>query len=530
MTKSNHHPTPKLSPNENKYISISVGNTNLRWALQDIRDESLEAQYHWSTPHIQQQDLDHTLQQKDALCQLLVSHLPEDTRMFIFGAGSKIDGRGSENEEMAISQRDSRGYSVSVYVVSSNPSQTERVEKLFSCIPSTVYVMEPNDFFSVKKGRYEGMGIDRLAALRGAMAKYGPPSLVFDGGTAFTYTAVNEKECIIGGGITPGLQMRLNALSQKCETLPRLHIQKEAFEELEKLRKNPTRKISHFANNTRDAIIHGMMCELHSSIKEIIHVWIDQTKGIGDKSSTMKRKQTSILNNDRYVIFTGGSGEFLEKLVQPRHELVQSSTTSKNYSGELYEYQTEYCIDLIHIGVNWYLKTDSSEGSMSRNGKAKKLHVNSLVVDPVTFLNKRVAGYFAAYPDQLFRATVKSFRSGKEEDPLFHIVYDDGDEEEVYYMDENSVEGRDLKTLLATFEKYGEEEIDPGKDPLSFISRRFAKNFGGGVCFGTVKSYDDEEKFWKVMYDDGDFDENDKEELLDGLKLYKENLIQDPKY
>ena len=56
------------------------------------------------------------------------------------------------------------------------------------------------------------------------------------------------------------------------------------------------------------------------------------------------------------------------------------------------------------------------------------------------------------------------------------------------------------------------------------------KKFGGGFYFGAVKSYDQEEKLWKVVYDDGDSDENDKEELLNGLKLYNEKKIQDPKY
>jgi hypothetical protein len=180
--------------------------------------------------------------------------------------------------------------------------------------------------------------------------------------------------------------------------------------------------------------------------------------------------------------------------------------------------------------VNWYLKTDSSAEKMSRDGKTKKLQVNSLVIDPVTFINKRVAGYFSAFPNQLFRGTVTSFRSSQDEEPLFHITYDDGDEEEVFYIDKNAIEGRDLKTLLATFEKYGEDEIDPGTDPLSFISRRFAKQFGAGFYFGTVTSYDEEEKLWKVMYDDGDLDENDTDELLIGLKLYNEKKIQDPKY
>lgn len=78
---------------------------------------------------------------------------------------------------------------------------------------------------------------------------------------------------------------------------------------------------------------------------------------------------------------------------------------------------------------------------------------------PEQYIKKRVVGLFRKYPHQIFRGTVSSYRICNERlEPLFFIKYDDDDDEEVYYHDDNADEGRDLKTLLSLFDKYGEDE------------------------------------------------------------------------
>lgn len=527
-----YKPTPKVSREEYKFISISVGNTNLRWALQDTRDDNLEAQYLWTTPHIQHQVLLEACENDDnsGLSELFVRFLPEDAKMLFYGGGPKSDG--SESQDKAIQQRDLRGYDVSVYLVSSNPTQTEFVKKLVSCTPSKVHVMQPDDFFSVEEGRYPGMGIDRLAALRGAMAKCGVPAMVFDGGTSFTYAAVDQNGHIMGGGITAGLQMRLDALSHNCENLPSLDINVEAIEEFEKLKKSPSSKVSCFARSTRDAIIHGMMFELYSSMKEIIRQWINQSTKEGSQNSKKGKKRGNVtallnqysLNQFHSVFFTGGSGELLERLVRPGYELVEGS--SNNLCSKNFYYETTYVHDLIHIGVSWYIRSGASI-----NDAKQKNQDPTVLFNPQQYVNKRVAGFFSGFQDQIFRGTVSSYTiCDDRKEPIYLITYDDGDQEEMYYQDNNAIEGRDLKTLLSVFDKYGEEEPDPMTEPLLFINRRFAKKFFGCIHFGSIASYDITTKYWKVIYDDSDSDENDKDELLEGLKLYNEVKPQDPKF
>lgn len=57
---------------------------------------------------------------------------------------------------------------LSVYLVSSNRDQIGMLSKLLGCIPSRIFRMKGEDFFTSKEGRYPTMGVDRLATLRGA--------------------------------------------------------------------------------------------------------------------------------------------------------------------------------------------------------------------------------------------------------------------------------------------------------------------------------------------------------------------------
>ena len=64
------------------------------------------------------------------------------------------------------------------------------------------------------------VGADRIANAAGALAKYKPPLLIVDFGTAITVDAVSAKSEYLGGAIVPGLRLSLNALHQKAARLP----------------------------------------------------------------------------------------------------------------------------------------------------------------------------------------------------------------------------------------------------------------------------------------------------------------------
>ena len=65
------------------------------------------------------------------------------------------------------------------------------------------------------------LGADRLALVAGAVFVFSnKPVLIIDVGTCITFDFVDSKTKHLGGSISPGLQMRLNALSNQTSALP----------------------------------------------------------------------------------------------------------------------------------------------------------------------------------------------------------------------------------------------------------------------------------------------------------------------
>ncbi|KAI2512714.1 CAS/CSE protein [Fragilaria crotonensis] len=70
-------------------------------------------------------------------------------------------------------------------------------------------------------------------------------------------------------------------------------------------------------------------------------------------------------------------------------------------------------------------------------------------------------------------------------------------------------------------------DSDLSMDPSQVINRRVAKYFDGQIYFGTVRSFDPSEGFWKIDYDDGDEEEFDTNELQVHLRLRESNEDMD---
>lgn len=66
------------------------------------------------------------------------------------------------------------------------------------------------------------VGMDRLVNAWAAWQRFKRPCVVVDFGTATTFDVVNGKGAYVGGLITPGIQLTLNALAEKTALLPRI--------------------------------------------------------------------------------------------------------------------------------------------------------------------------------------------------------------------------------------------------------------------------------------------------------------------
>jgi len=129
------------------------------------------------------------------------------------------------------------------------------------------------------------LGLDRMALSAGAWAEFPNRNiLVIDAGSCITYDFVNEKGEYLGGGISPGLQLRLNSLHDYTANLP-----------LVDLKENPPL----IGSSTEDSILSG-----------IVHGTLAEITGIID----LYKKEFK----DIQVIFSGGNVKFFESKLKDR--------------------------------------------------------------------------------------------------------------------------------------------------------------------------------------------------------------------
>ena len=135
------------------------------------------------------------------------------------------------------------------------------------------------------------LGPDRLAAAVGAYAGHGgQPLLVVDAGTAITFDTVTASGAYLGGTISPGLQMRFEALHQYAEHLPLL---------------TPGEQEGLVGRTTAEAIVlgvqNGILAEIDYYVREFGSIFGKPTVVLtgGDMFFLLNR-----LNNmAKYIIF-----------------------------------------------------------------------------------------------------------------------------------------------------------------------------------------------------------------------------------
>ena len=232
------------------------------------------------------------------------------------------------------------------------------------------------------------MGVDRAAALYGAKVYYGSPVLVIDGGTAMTYSALDSRENIIGGGIgvrfysfisrfyfdfvfllsyfffvlvlfsisihKPGLAAKLKSLSDYTGTLPEINHQmfKSIVEEAMKSKK----PIPFFAKDTETAIITSVCGELACQLRNIVKQFVTlTTKEIGTEGRKLP------------VIITGGDGKFLLDLLN--NETSGIVSTEPGVSSLPKNVDVKGITNIVHYALGDLLHKKSSEKLMTPDEK-----------------------------------------------------------------------------------------------------------------------------------------------------------------
>ena len=107
----------------------------------------------------------------------------------------------------------------------------------------------------------ETLGLDRIAGVAGAYFKYkGANSLVIDLGTCITYDVLIDN-VYLGGGISPGMHMRLKALNTFTANLPLVE---------------PIDEAPLVGDTTANSILSGIINGIAAEIEQIIRMYSDK--------------------------------------------------------------------------------------------------------------------------------------------------------------------------------------------------------------------------------------------------------------
>ena len=170
----------------------------------------------------------------------------------------------------------------------------------FSVQPKWVHIA--SGFHFPIENRYatpETLGTDRIVAAIGAYSRHhgtssgnrddSPiPILVIDAGTAITYDIITATGTYLGGGISPGMQMRFRALHEFTARLPLIHAVPEP---------------PLVGDSTESCIQSGVINGLRSEVLGIIEQY---------------RRQ---YGEDLAVYITGGDAPYFDKLVTEGNQM-----------------------------------------------------------------------------------------------------------------------------------------------------------------------------------------------------------------
>jgi type III pantothenate kinase len=98
--------------------------------------------------------------------------------------------------------------------------------KYFDCDPLIVGEDGVDLGLKILIDRPDDVGADRLVNAIAAHQKYGGPLIVVDFGTATTFDVIDADGNYVGGVITPGVNLSLEALHMAAAQLPRVGIQR----------------------------------------------------------------------------------------------------------------------------------------------------------------------------------------------------------------------------------------------------------------------------------------------------------------
>ncbi|MHA3789758.1 type III pantothenate kinase [Flavobacterium hauense] len=138
------------------------------------------------------------------------------------------------------------------------------------------------------------LGIDRMVLSAGAVLQYpGKNRLVIDAGTCITYDFINDNDEYLGGAISPGLQLRYNAMHNFTAKLPLLY---------------PEMPAEYIGDSTtasmHSGVVNGILYELQGFAQQYSEQYQELTIILtgGDAEFLAKRLKNTIFANSNFLL------------------------------------------------------------------------------------------------------------------------------------------------------------------------------------------------------------------------------------
>ena len=236
----------------------------------------------------------------------LIVDIGNNSAKFYLFQGKQMILHTRRTEELySVIQEWNSQYSIEKAIVSSVVDLTEEQERCFDELDCPViwFSHETRSPLAIKYSTPHTLGTDRLAAAIGAWSEAeGRNMLVIDAGSAITVDFVDRNGNYLGGNISPGIKMRLNALHRFTGRLPLVEKEGE------------TPFIGYDTETAiRSGVMHGICHEIEGYIAAIKEKYGDVLVFLtGGDENPLKNNIKSRIFADKYLVAKGLNRILLE--------------------------------------------------------------------------------------------------------------------------------------------------------------------------------------------------------------------------
>ena len=189
-----------------------------------------------------------------------------------------------------------KNFTIHAGIISSVASISDfKLQKLKQIFPFTVVSSKTKVSFHNKYSTPNTLGVDRIALIVAAQKQFPQKNvLVIDAGTCLTFDFIQSNSDYLGGAISPGMQMRFEALHKFTAKLPLITAE------------IPTDFIGNSTNQSMcSGVVNGVLNEIEGAISLYKKKYSDLTVVLtgGDTNFLLKQLKSSIFANQNFLLF-----------------------------------------------------------------------------------------------------------------------------------------------------------------------------------------------------------------------------------